>query len=154
VQTSSKPSKSTVDEQNRKNSTVPLPSDSSKGRLTSARGRPNQRPPVNLTKRYIDGLSDVSKPVLHWDKALTGFGLHQFKSGVLTFVLDYRNAEGRKLRVTIGRFGALTVEQARDQARALRGRVAQGGDPAREVKQRREAPTVGDLLDAYVKKHL
>jgi integrase len=154
VQTSSKPSKSTVDEENRKNSTVSLPSGSSKGRLTSARGRPNQRPPVNLTKRYIDALSDVSKPVLHWDKALTGFGLHQFKSGVLTFVLDYRNAEGRKLRVTIGRFGALTVEQARDQARALRGRVAQGGDPAREVKQRREAPTVGDLLDAYVTKHL
>jgi integrase len=126
----------------------------STARTQTARGRPNQRPPVSLTKRYIDALADVAKPTLHWDKALTGFGLQQFKSGVLTFILDYRSAEGRKRRVTIGRFGALTVEQARNQARALRGRVAQGGDPATEVEQRRKAATIGELLDAYITRHL
>ena len=123
-------------------------------RPQTARGRPNQRSPVNLTKRYIDALADVEKPTLHWDKSLTGFGLQQFKSGVLTFVLDYRSAEGRKRRMTIGRFGALTVEQARNQARALRGRVAQGADPATEVEQRRKAATIGELLDAYIVNHL
>jgi len=151
---SSRQSKAALDGTNPVDGTYSLASVLAEACPNSARGRPNQRPPVNLTKRYIDALPKVSKPVLHWDKALTGFGLQQFKSGVLTFVLDYRNLEGRKLRVTIGRFGTLTVEQARDQARALRGRVAQGGDPAKEVRQRREAPTVGDLLDAYVTKHL
>lgn len=108
----------------------------------------------NLTKRYIDALAPTSTPVFHWDSGLKGFGLRQFPSGVKTFVLDYRNADGRKRRVTVGRFGALTVEEARGQARALAGRVAKGDDPAAAVRARREAPTVSELLDDYIAKHL
>ena len=108
----------------------------------------------NLTKRYIDALAPTSAPVFHWDSGLKGFGLRQFPSGVKTFVFDYRNGDGRKRRVTVGRFGALTVEEARTLARGLAGRVAKGDDPAATLRERRQAPTVSELLDDYVAKHL
>ena len=107
-----------------------------------------------LNKRFIDALPAAAAVVVHWDEALKGFGLRQFPSGVRTFVFDYRNADGRKRRVTVGRFGALTVEQARTLAVSLAGRVAKGEDPAAEIAGRRVAPTVSDLCDDYLSKHV
>lgn len=109
---------------------------------------------ANLSKRYIDGLKKAPARSIHWDLSLKGFGLLHLPSGVKTFIFDYRSADARKRRYTIGRFGALTVEQARTEARMLAGRVAQGQDPAADVRKRREAPTVSELLDDYIAKHL
>src|SRR6185437_13479880 len=109
---------------------------------------------VALTKRFIDGLVTPARVALHWDGVLPGFGLRHFPSGVKTFLYDYRDRDGRKRRVTIGRFGSLTVEEARTQARTLAGRVAKGDSPAADRDARRKAPTVGELLDDYVKRHV
>jgi integrase len=109
---------------------------------------------ANLTKRYIDSLVATPTRAFHWDFALKGFGLLRLPSGVKTFVFDYRNADGRKRRFTIGRFGALTAEEARAQARLLAARVTKGEDPVAAVHARRIAPTVSELLDDYVAKHL
>ena len=109
---------------------------------------------ANLTKRYIDALAPAQTRAFHWDAALKGFGLLHLPSGVKSFVFDYRNADGRKRRVTIGRFGGLTVEEARAQGRLLAARVAKGEDPAAAVRARREAPTVSELLDDYLAKHV
>ena len=45
-------------------------------------------------------------------------------SGLKTFIIQYRNAEGIKRRVNIGRFGVITAEQARDLAKIKLGAVA------------------------------
>jgi integrase len=108
----------------------------------------------NLTKRYIDSIAVTPDRGIHWDSALKGFGLLVLPTGVKSFVFNYRNADGRRRRYTIGRFGALTVEQARAAARDLAGRVARGEDPAAAAKSRRDAPTVSDLLDDYLTKHV
>jgi integrase/DNA-binding XRE family transcriptional regulator len=108
----------------------------------------------NLTKRYIDSLAVTQTRAIHWDSGLKGFGLLLLPSGVRSFIYNYRSADGRKRRYTIGRFGALTVEQARARARELAGRVARGEDPAAAAKSRRDAPTVSDLLDDYLAKHV
>jgi integrase/DNA-binding XRE family transcriptional regulator len=108
----------------------------------------------NLTKRYIDSLAVTQIRAVHWDSGLKGFGLLLLPSGVRSFIYNYRSADGRKRRYTIGRFGALTAEQARARARELAGRVARGEDPAAAAKSRRDAPTVGELLDDYLTKHV
>ena len=107
-----------------------------------------------LTKRFIDALEPPTQAMLHWDGTLPGFGLRHFPSGVKTFVFDYRDRDGRKRRVNVGRFGALTVEEARTQARSMAGRVAQGENPVSDRDARRAAPTIGNLLDDYVSRHV
>jgi integrase len=51
--------------------------------------------------------------------------------------------------LTLGRFGALTVEQARKKAKALLGAAASGDDPAGEVQEKRREKTIRELLDFY-----
>jgi hypothetical protein len=65
-------------------------------------------------------------------------------------VVQYRTSEGRSRRIVLARFGVLTVEQARLQARMKLGAVAGGADPAAERKVARQAPSVADLCDWYL----
>jgi integrase len=85
-----------------------------------------------------------------WDGELRGFGVRFLSTGVKTFVLQYRNAEGRTRRMGLGRYGVLTVEQARDQARIKLGEVAAGNDPAQERVQGKKAITVGEVCDWFL----
>lgn len=60
------------------------------------------------------------------------------------------NTEGRLPRVKIGRFGILTVEQARDLAKIKLGTVAAGEDPAEEARRARNEMNVDELCDWYL----
>ena len=75
-------------------------------------------PTVKLTKRGIDALKPPAEgQEVYWDTEVRGFGLRLLPSGLKTFILQYRNAEGIKRRINLGRFGVLTVDQARDLAK-------------------------------------
>jgi integrase len=73
--------------------------------------------------------------------------------GIKTFALLYRNASGKQARYTIGKFGDLTPEQARDIASRKLAEISLGTDPAAEKQeQRREAKraqhaTLGGFMD-------
>lgn len=59
-------------------------------------------------------------------------------AGVKTFILLYRNKENRQRRFTIGRFGDLTPEQAREIAKIKLAEIKLGGDPSAEKKEHRK----------------
>ncbi len=104
-----------------------------------------------LTKRAVDALTPPEKgQTFLWDSELRGFGVRAIPSGLKAFILQYRNAEGRSRRIVVGRYGLLTVEQARDQAKIKLGAVAGGADPAEENANSREAITVAELCDWYL----
>jgi integrase len=104
-----------------------------------------------LTKRAVDAFTPPEKgQVFLWDSELRGFGLRAIPSGLKTFILQYRNAEGRSRRIVVGRYGVLTVEQARDLAKIKLGAVAGGADPAEETAGSREAITVTEVCDWYL----
>lgn len=106
---------------------------------------------AKLTKRAIDALPIPAKgQTFHWDTETRGFGVRVGASGAKTFIIQYRNVEGRTRRVKIGRYGILTVEEARDQAKIKLGEVAAGGDPAEEVVQARKDASVTELCDWYL----
>jgi integrase len=88
-----------------------------------------------------------------WDDKVRGLGLREHKS-CETFVLRYRNHDGVEHLLKIGRLGEWTWAAARDEAKKLRREIDRGGDPADERRERREAPTVQDLVDRYVAEHL
>jgi len=94
-----------------------------------------------------------------WDADLTGFGVRIFApterhpNGARSFFLNYR-VDGRERRFSIGLFPTWTVVAAREEAKALRRLVNQGADPASDKRERREAPTLRDLIDRYIEDHL
>ena len=87
------------------------------------------------------------KQIVYWDDLLTGFGLRVSPGGAKTFFYQYR-VNGRAKKITIGRFGAWTVEQARKEVKRLTGLVAAGKDPAPQ-KAEADASTFGDMLEGY-----
>jgi hypothetical protein len=72
---------------------------------------------TKITKRAVDGIRAPGKEVFLWDDETPGFGLRAKPSGAKSFVVQYRNVQGRSRRLTLGRYGVLTVEEARRRAR-------------------------------------
>jgi hypothetical protein len=88
-----------------------------------------------------------------WDSKLAGFGLRVEKSGTKTFVVRYRSDGGGRSAprrfVTVGRYGPLTVDQARRRARVLLAAVTTGEDPAGDRRTQRGEMTVRSLIELY-----
>jgi integrase len=66
--------------------------------------------------------------------------------------VQYRNANGRSRRLTLGRYGVLTVEEGRREAKLALAEVTRGADPAESKKLARGAMTIEDLCREYLTK--
>lgn len=64
-------------------------------------------------------------------------------------MVQYRQS-GRSRRLTIGRHGVWTAENARRDAKAQLGRVTSGSDPAEERLEDHRARTVKQLCERYM----
>lgn len=109
---------------------------------------------IRLTKRIVDATAPATSDVFVWDGEVKGFGLRVKPSGVRSFLVQYRNAEGRSRRLTLGRYGVLTPDEARALAKRALAKVAEGVDPVADRRALRAAATVGELLDRYVTDHV
>ena len=108
---------------------------------------------AKLTKRTVDAEIAGEKRCIVWDRDLKGFGLRIETTGIKTFLVRYRVGGGRRAprrQMSIGRFGAITVEQARTKARGILGDVAQGDDPAGERARARRVMTITELCELYM----
>ena len=106
-----------------------------------------------ITKRLVDATKPGSKRFYIWDDELRGFGLLVLPSGVKSFVVQYRTVSGRSRRCTLGRYGVLTPNEARDRAGEVLSVVAKGGDPAADRQALKVAPDMNELMDRYIKDH-
>jgi integrase len=94
-----------------------------------------------------------------WDAEVKGFGARLYPptnrkpKGAASFFLNYR-FEGVERRFTIGDFGTWTVTAARAEAKERSRQVDRGRDITVEKRERRDAPTVQDLIDRYKTDHL
>lgn len=108
------------------------------------------RKPEKLTKRVVDRISPTPKDEVYWDAELPRFGLRVKPSGAKTFVVQYRNANGRTRKLALGRYGVLTPEEARQRARKALLGVADGQDPSAERHEQRKDLLVSELVDLYL----
>lgn len=88
-----------------------------------------------------------------YDAQLSGFGLRVTASGKKAFVLNYTFA-GRERRITIGSYPEWSLTAARLRASELRRSIDTGVDPLARREEQREAPTVRDLHDRYVRDYV
>jgi integrase len=111
---------------------------------------------IKITKRTVDAVNPNGADQFLWDSDLKGFGLKVTAAGNKVYILQYRNG-GRGTptkRVTIGRHGALTPEQARKQAARLSGAIASGSDPAALRAAEKTTPTVAALAERFLAEHV
>ena len=62
---------------------------------------------------------------------MKGFALRVTPKGVKSFIVETR-INGKVKRVTLGKYGNLTAEEARKMAKDFIGKVARGDDPVAE----------------------
>lgn len=106
---------------------------------------------AKIMKRTVDALQpEPDRDVFAWDAELRGFGVRVKPSGVKTYLVQYRNAEGRTRRLVLGQHGALTAESARDLARKKLTAVAEGEDPSADRHLARAGMTVSEICDWYL----
>lgn len=108
---------------------------------------------AKLTKRQIESLEPAEKDYFVWDTELSGLGIRVFPTGRKQFVLQYRFGKTSR-RMSLGRFGAITPDQARGAALEALVKIRQDVDPQLEKKQRRTAITVKELADRFDEEHI
>jgi integrase len=110
-----------------------------------------------VTKRVVDSLKPSSKDYFIWDDTLTGFGVRVQRTSVKSYVVKYRAGSGRGAptrRVTLGRVGTLTPDEACTRARKMLGAVANGADPAALKAAERRASTLRELAEIFLAEHV
>jgi integrase len=110
-----------------------------------------------ITKRLVDSLKPNGPDRFVWDDSLIGFGVRVQLSGAKSFVVKYRAGSGRGAptrRLTLGRVGTLTPDEARALARKTLGAVAHGSDPAALKAAERRASTLRELAEIFLSEHV
>lgn len=106
---------------------------------------------AHLTKRFVDGLKAdaTGARIKVYDDTLAGFGLSVQPTGKKSFFVEYGPSTARK-RMSLGAYGALTVEAARELATQRLAAIAQGADPLAEREARRAIPTYREWAAEHV----
>jgi integrase len=110
-----------------------------------------------ITKRLVDGLRPSGDDHFVWDNTLIGFGVRVQPTGAKSYVVKYRAGSGRGAptrRVTLGRVGTLTPDEARVLARKTLGAVAHGSDPAAVKAAERRTSTLRELAEIFLAEHV
>lgn len=107
---------------------------------------------IKLTQSIVNGYKipetlSVRKQELV-DEGGTGLYLLVTQSGSKTYFLRYRSAENgnKTTHVKLGRAGDITLAQAKEKVKQLRGDIATGSDPQALVRQKREEMTYGQFM--------
>ncbi|MDE0031518.1 MAG: site-specific integrase [Deltaproteobacteria bacterium] len=110
---------------------------------------------TTISKRTVEAL-EVGKDTVFWDSELSGFGVRVYPSGSKHYVVQTRAGGEAAKRVTVGRHGIVTAEEARRRAALIIARIKAGEEPAPEPPPAAlaESPTVGDLARVYLDEHV
>lgn len=97
-------------------------------------------------KRVVDAIRPAATRYLVWDKVRPGLGLDVWPSGRRSWVYQYRNADGRQRRMTLGNAQTMTPDQAGDAYQAKHAAVVLNGEDPLAMKRARRTRAALDQL--------
>lgn len=114
---------------------------------------------MKLSKARIDAVTaEANKPTYLWDTNLAGFGVKVLPSGKKRYVVKYRAYGGGRTAtqrwMTLGTFGEIPLEQAKNQAQQILAAVKRGEDPQSQRFALRKAPRLFDVWDKFSEQEL
>jgi integrase len=119
--------------------------------MTTARGI-RQTPKRKLTQKAVAALKPAAPGTgEYWvrDAELHGFMLRVREDGSKVFMVRYGDRRRRR-SMTIGYYGPVTAEDAREKAQVALGKVADGLDPAADAEAERKVPTFAAWVATYL----
>ncbi len=109
---------------------------------------------ATISKRTVEALA-VERDTVYWDSELSGFGVRAYPSGSKYYVVQTRANGKAAKRVTVGRHGIVTAEEARRRAALIIARIKAGEEPLAEPAAALvEGPTVGELARRWLEEHV
>ena len=110
---------------------------------------------TRISRRTVESLR-VEKDTVFWDSELAGFGVRAYPSGSRYYIVQARERGKPAKRVTVGRHGVLTAEEARRRAARIITRIKAGEDPSPEPESARDAdsPTVREIAERWMEQHV
>jgi integrase len=105
---------------------------------------------IKLTKTVVSGAAPGTRDYELRDTVVPGFLVKVTPAGRKVFMVQYRTNAGERRKPAIGRFGELTVEQARSIAQDWLADVRRGKDPSAEKAAARATPSIRELCDKFI----
>lgn len=110
-------------------------------------------PLMKLTKSVLDAATPCEKDYELRDTITPGFLCKVTPTGRKVFMLAYRTNWGERRKPAIGKFGELTVDEARSIAKDMLAGVRRGEDPSAAKLAMRQAPTVAQLCEQFIEEY-
>lgn len=106
-----------------------------------------------LTTTFIEGQRPSPAKRLDFrDELMPGLVLRISTSGTKTFCL-HKRINGKMRRLTIGRFGVVSLADARERVRQVLYEIETGRFEDRTGVEVETKPTLGDVIPDYIEKH-
>jgi integrase len=108
----------------------------------------------NFTKRTIDALElpDNNKRLYFYDTKVRGLELMLTSQGTKSFKV-YRKHKGKPLRVTLGKYPEMTIENARNTASQVIAEMIQGKNPNEEKKNIQYETSFGEMFNIFMERY-
>ncbi len=110
-----------------------------------------RRSELRITKRTVDALSVEAEDAVFWDRDLAGFGVRVHATGRKVYVVQSRGPTGPK-RVTLGRHGDMSTDEARKRAAVVIDRIKRGEDPVPAPPE--PELTLSELSERFLRTHV
>ena len=130
------------------------------GQIDEPAARALPRAPIKLTDRFVEsrGAAAAGKRIDHYDSLVPGLALRITDKGTKSFVLHGRFPIRPETftRRTLGHYPGITLDEAREKARAWQRLIARAIDPSVEEERQRsaarftQANTFGAVAQAFL----
>jgi integrase len=108
----------------------------------------------NFTKKALDALirPTAGKRLYVYDTKVRGLELMLTEQGSKSFKV-YRKCNGKPVRVTLGKYPEMTIEQARNEAQRVITEMINGKNPNEEKKKLRSETTFSEIFSLFMERY-